>query len=701
MSSPRLFESIPTTAPATPLLDLVRSPADLRKLDEAKLLQLANELREELLYCVGRTGGHFGAGLGVVELSIALHYLLDTPDDALVWDVGHQSYPHKILTGRRERMHSMRQADGLAGFPKRDESEFDAFGAGHSSTSISAALGMALAFRAKQLNRQAVAVIGDGAMTAGMAFEALNHAADTGANLLVVLNDNQMSISKNIGGLATYFAKIWASKTYNQLREQGKKVLSIIPPASELAKRTEEHMKGMVAPGALFEELGFNYIGPIDGNDMESLLPTLRNVLALNGPRLLHISTIKGKGFAPAELDPVGYHAINKIEPQRNKANANANAPIAARSKAQPAASKKQGVKYQQVFGDWLCDLASVDDRLVGITPAMCEGSGMVEFSQRFADRYHDVAIAEQHAVTLAGGLACAGMKPVVAIYSTFLQRGYDQLIHDVALQNLDVTFGLDRAGLVGEDGPSHAGSFDFSFLRCVPNLIVAAPSDENETRQLLYTAYEFAGPAAVRYPRGNGPGAEIQDKLQALPIGKGVQRRQGSRAAILNFGALLPAAMTAAEKLGLSVVDMRFVKPLDTSLIEQLSANHELLVSVEDNALMGGAGSAVGEYLHAANNFTPLLQLALPDRFIGHGTRAQLLAECGLDAAGIERQVREKLEQINPAPGTRQQANTTKTSRAISAGSLLATSNEPATSNESADRKASAKRDQRSIGNA
>ncbi|MGB5326471.1 MAG: 1-deoxy-D-xylulose-5-phosphate synthase, partial [Pseudomonadales bacterium] len=631
MRSPRLFQSIPSRAPATPLLDRTALPADLRALDEHELLQLADELREELLYCVGQSGGHFGAGLGVVELTIALHYLLDTPRDALVWDVGHQTYPHKILTGRRALMHSMRQSGGLAGFPKRDESEYDAFGAGHSSTSISAALGMALAYRARGEARQSVAVIGDGAMTAGMAFEALNHAADTGVNLLVVLNDNQMSISKNIGGLATYFAKIWASKTYNQLREQGKKVLSIIPPASELARKTEEHMKGMVAPGALFEELGFNYIGPIDGHDLDSLVPTLRNVLALKGPRLLHVSTVKGKGFAPAEADPVGYHAINKIEPPKPASGAAASgSALAATTPKAPSTAKQAGRKYQDIFGDWLCDVAAIDDRLIGITPAMCEGSGMVRFAGRFPERYHDVAIAEQHAVTLAGGLACAGMKPVVAIYSTFLQRGYDQLIHDVALQDLDVTFGLDRAGLVGEDGPSHAGSFDFSFLRCIPNLLVIAPSDENETRQLLYTAYMHRGPAAVRYPRGAGPGVAIEANMRALPIGAAVQKRSGKRAAILNFGALLPAATAAAEALDLSVIDMRFVKPLDRSTINAMAAQHLLLVSVEDNALLGGAGSAVGEYLHAAGIDTPLLQLGLPDSFLGHGTRNELLAQCG-----------------------------------------------------------------------
>ena len=663
MSTSRLYQNIPHQQPATPLLDAVQWPADLRALDEQQLPQLADELREELLYSVGRSGGHFGAGLGVIELTIALHYLLDTPRDALVWDVGHQTYPHKILTGRRQQMHTMRQANGLAGFPKRGESEYDAFGTGHSSTSISAALGIALANRAQHEERQAVAVIGDGAMTAGMAFEALNHAADTGANLLVVLNDNQMSISKNIGGLATYFAKIWASKPYIQLREQGKKVLAKIPPASELAKRTEEHMKGMVAPATLFEELGFNYIGPMDGHDLTSLIHTLRNMLTMKGPRLLHISTIKGKGFAPAEADPVGYHAINKIEkPASVKTIEDEKSATLSEQAAQtaPTPTKLSKPKYQQIFGDWLCDMAEQDDKLIGITPAMCEGSGMVEFANQFAERYHDVAIAEQHAVTLAAGLAASGMKPVVAIYSTFLQRGYDQLIHDVALQNLDVTFALDRAGLVGEDGPSHAGSFDFSFLRCIPNLLIAAPSDENETRQLLYTAYQHCGPAAVRYPRGSGPGATIDTDMQALPIGKGVVRHDGHSAAILNFGTLLPAALTAAKALGLTVVDMRFVKPLDSQLIEKLAASHELLITLEENSIMGGAGSAVCEHLNSVGINLPILQLGLPDRFVDQGTRSQLLTECGLDAASIEQRIAARLAQL-PQAQTNEQLSSTE----------------------------------------
>jgi len=633
MTKPRQYDSFPEQRPETPLLDQAPVPELLRQLSEDQLPQLADELREHLLYCVGQSGGHFGAGLGVVELTVALHYLLDTPRDKLVWDVGHQTYPHKILTGRRDAMHTMRQADGLSGFPKRKESEYDTFGVGHSSTSISAALGMALAHKDEEPPRQSVAVIGDGAMTAGMVFEALNHAADTEANMLVILNDNQMSISKNTGGLATYFAKIWASRTYTHLREGSKKVLSKIPPAWELAARTEEHMKGMVAPGTLFEELGFNYIGPIDGNDLSSLIPTLRNMLLMKGPRLLHLSTIKGKGFAPAEADPVGYHAVNKIEkPDTNKTSN----PDTVKAPKKP--------KYQDVFGQWLCDMAAQDEDLIAITPAMCEGSGMVNFAKQYPERYHDVAIAEQHAVTVAGGLACEGKKPVVAIYSTFLQRAYDQLIHDVALQDLDVTFGIDRAGLVGEDGPTHAGSFDLSFLRCIPNMIVMAPSDENETRQLLYTGYQFKGPAAIRYPRGTGPGAVIEEDMQALPIGKGILKRSGSRVALLNFGTLLPAALRAAENLDFSVADMRFVKPIDEALIDSLASSHDLLVTLEENSIQGGAGSAVTEYLNQSGQVIPVLQLGLPDIFVEHGKHNELLAACGLDQNGIELAINQRL---------------------------------------------------------
>jgi 1-deoxy-D-xylulose-5-phosphate synthase len=632
----KLFHDIPRARPHTPLLDTIDRPEQLRRVDEAVLPTLADELREYLLYVVGQTGGHFGAGLGVVELSVALHYVFNTPDDRLVWDVGHQSYPHKILTGRRERMLSMRQAGGLSAFNNRAESEYDCFGVGHSSTSISAALGMALAARRKGEQHRCVAVIGDGAMTAGMAFEALNHAAHTEADLLVILNDNQMSISRNEGGLASYFAKIWASRLYNNMREGGKRVLSRLPgPALELARRTEEHMKGMVAPGTLFEELGFNYIGPIDGHDLPTLVSTLRNVNELKGAQLLHVMTVKGKGFAPAERDPVGYHAINKIEPS----------PRLARSKPQPVR-----MKYQQVFGDWLCEMAARDARLVGITPAMCEGSGMVEFARRFTKRFHDVAIAEQHAVTLAAGFACEGMKPVVAIYSTFLQRGYDQLVHDVALQNLDVLFAIDRAGLVGEDGPTHAGSFDLTYLRCVPNMVVMAPSDEDETRKLLCTGYLHEGPAAVRYPRGTGPGAVIDPDLHAVPLGKAVVRRSGAAVAILAFGTMVAPAIAAGDALDATVVDMRFVKPLDEELLEELSASHMLLVTVEENTVAGGAGAGVNEWFAARGTLVPLLNLGLPDRFLEHGKPQDMLRGVGLDAAGIEHAIRGRLDLLRPS---------------------------------------------------
>lgn len=625
-----MFDEIPLSRPLTPLLDQINSPADLRQQDVKDLPQLAQELREFLLYSVGQTGGHFGAGLGVVELTIALHYCYNTPEDRLVWDVGHQTYPHKILTGRREQMFSMRQADGLSGFPKRSESPYDAFGVGHSSTSISAALGMALGAEMDGSNRKNVAIIGDGAMTAGMAFEALTHAAHTETDMLVVLNDNSMSISRSVGGLANYFSKVWASKLYTNFREGSKKVLSKIPQAWELARKTEEHMKGMVSPGTLFEELGFYYIGPIDGHDLDRLVHDLTNLRNLPGPKLLHVITRKGKGFAPAEADPVGYHALNKIEPKP------------AVKVAAPVAKPKQ--KYQDVFGDWLCDMAAQDNKLVGITPAMCEGSGMVAFAERYADRFYDVAIAEQHAVTLGAGLACEGQKPVVAIYSTFLQRAYDQLIHDVAIQNLDVTFAIDRAGLVGEDGPTHAGSFDLSFLRCVPNMLIAAPSDENECRQLLTTAYHFPGPAAVRYPRGTGPGTVIGQELTSLPVGKGVVKRHGERVAILSFGTLLPLAMSAAGQLNATVCDMRFVKPLDTGLIRQMANDHDLLVTLEENAVAGGAGSAVMEWLAEEGITTPMLPLGLPDVFIDHGKHEALLDQAGLSAEKILKRIQQRI---------------------------------------------------------
>lgn len=621
-----MLHEIPSQRPNTPLLDTIDCPADLRLLDAEQLPELAEQLREFLLYSVGQSGGHFGAGLGVVELSIALHYLLDTPHDRIVWDVGHQCYPHKILTGRRDDMLSMRQLGGLAGFPKRAESEYDAFGVGHSSTSISAALGMALSARQLGVNRRSVAVIGDGAITGGMAFEALAHAAHTKANLLVILNDNQMSISHNAGGLASYFAKIWASKFYTQVRQGGKKVLANAPAFRALARRTEEHIKGMVAPGTLFEELGFNYIGPIDGHDLEDLLFTLGNMKDLEGPQFLHIFTRKGKGFAPAEEDPIGYHALNKIAP-----------------KTETKTAAKSSPKFQDVFGQWLCDAADKDPLLVGITPAMCEGSGMVTFSKRFPSRFFDVAIAEQHAVTLGAGMACDGSKPVVAIYSTFLQRGYDQLIHDVAIQNLDVTFAIDRAGIVGEDGPTHAGNYDLSYLRCIPNMIVATPSDENETRTLLHTAYQFKGPSAVRYPRGTGCGAPISSALESVEIGKAMQRRKGqNKIAILAFGTLLHNCWQAAEKFDCDIYDMRWVKPLDNELIKQLVDDGYALISIEENAVMGGAGSAVSEYLRSIKANCQLLQIGIPDRFIEHGKPELLIQQCGLDSTGISRQIEE-----------------------------------------------------------
>ncbi len=632
---PKKFTDIPLARPETPLLDSIDAPASLRDLDTAQLLQLADELRAYLLYAVGRTGGHFGAGLGVVELTIALHFVYNTPDDRLVWDVGHQTYPHKILTGRRDDILHIRQEGGISGFPKRGESPYDTFGVGHSSTSISAALGMALAARMDNLDRRVVAVIGDGAMTAGMAFEALNHTSHSDANLLVVLNDNNMSISRNVGGLATYFSKIWASRFYNSIREGGKKVLKTMPSAAAFVRKTEEHLKAMVAPGIVFEELGFNYIGPIDGHDLPLLVQTLSNLRELNEPVLLHTITRKGQGFLPAEQDPIGYHALNKIEPAEDLPP-----PI-------PATPTKPATpKYQEVFGAWLVDMAGVDPDLVAITPAMCEGSGMKPFAQHYPERFHDVAIAEQHALTFAAGLACDGKKPVVAIYSTFLQRAYDQLIHDIALQELDILFALDRAGLVGEDGATHAGSFDISYLRCVPNMVVMTPSDENETRQMLYTGFRHPGPAAVRYPRGTGPGATIDKAMTALPIGRGVLRRQGVGVAILNFGALLHEALAAAEVLDATVADMRFVKPLDGRLVEQLASGHQLLVTLEDNAVMGGAGSAVGEYLAEQGMSCALLHLGLPDRFIDHAPRERQLEAAGLGREGIVARVRARLGQ-------------------------------------------------------
>ncbi len=612
------------------LLKNINSPADLRALSRTDLHLLADELRSYLLESVSKTGGHLSSNLGTVELTIALHYVFNTPEDRIVWDVGHQTYPHKILTGRRDRMPTLRQKDGLSGFPRRDESEYDTFGTAHSSTSISAALGMALAARTQGESRHAVAVIGDGAMTAGMVFEALNNAGVyDDINLLVVLNDNDMSISPPVGALNRYLARLMSGKFYAAAKNMGK---SVLPPSMlELAKKFEEHAKGMLVPATLFEEFGLNYIGPIDGHDLESLIPTLQNLKNLTGPQFLHVVTKKGQGYKLAEADPILYHGPGKFDPSEG---------------IKPAASK---VTYTQVFGDWLCDMGVEDGKLVGITPAMREGSGMAKFEKYFPDRYYDVGIAEQHAVTFAAGLACEGMKPVVAIYSTFLQRAYDQLIHDVALQNLDVTFALDRAGLVGADGATHAGNYDIAFLRCIPNMVVMAASDENECRQMLSTAYHYPGPAAVRYPRGAGTGVAVKPELTTIEMGKGIVARKGERVAILAFGTMLAPALKAADQLNATVANMRFIKPLDAALVKQLAATHDLLVTIEEGAIMGGAGSAVAEALAAESIVKPLLQLGLPDKFIDHGEVAQLLAECGLDATGIVASISRRLGSILP----------------------------------------------------
>ncbi len=607
-----------------PLLETIDTPADLRKLGRQQLPQLAAELRQFLVDSVSKTGGHFASNLGSVELTIALHYVFNTPDDRLVWDVGHQTYPHKILTGRRLRMDTMRQKGGLAGFPKREESEYDTFGVGHSSTSIGAALGMAAASKMLGAERKCVAIIGDGAMTAGQAFEALNNAGAMDTDLLVILNDNDMSISPNVGALNNYLAKLMSGRFYAAMREGSSKVLGIAPPLREIASKMEEHVKGFFTPGTLFEEFGFNYIGPIDGHDVDVLVDTLKNIRSLKGPQFLHIVTKKGHGYKLAENDPVKYHGVTKFDPLNG------------------LAGSKSGGKpqYTQIFGDWICDMAKLDPRLVGITPAMREGSGLVRFEKEHPDRYFDVAIAEQHAVTFAGGLACDGAKPVVAIYSTFLQRAYDQLIHDVALQNLPVMFAIDRAGLVGADGPTHAGAFDLSFLRCIPNMTVIAPSDENECRQLLYTAFRMDSPTAVRYPRGVGPGVEIQQDMQALPVGKGVVRRRGKKIAILAFGSMVSPALAAAEALDATVADMRFVKPLDAALVRELADSHDVVVTVEENVVMGGAGSACLEAMQAMGIARPALLLGLPDDYVEHGDPAILLADCGLNAAGIQRSI-------------------------------------------------------------
>jgi 1-deoxy-D-xylulose-5-phosphate synthase len=602
-----------------PLLTRIDCPADLRSLEDARLVQLAGELREFLLESVSSTGGHLSAGLGTVELTIALHKIFNTPDDRLVWDIGHQAYPHKILTGRRDAMHSLRRQDGLSGFLSRAESEYDSFGAGHSSTSISAALGMSVAAAVEGRERQTVAIIGDGAMTAGMAYEALNNAGDADSDLLVILNDNKMSISGNRGAMHNYLARILSGRFYTGVRKRSKNFLHKSPRLSRYVRRWEEHVKGMFLPGTLFEELGFNYIGPIDGHDIPVLLTTLRNLRDLKGRQFLHIVTQKGKGYRPAEQDPCNYHGVTPF-----------NRAIGMQEKSTCSQT------YTQIFGDWLCDTAAVDERLAGITPAMCEGSGLTGFAAEFPQRYFDVGIAEQHALTFAAGMACEGMKPVVAIYSTFLQRAYDQLIHDVALQNLDVTFAIDRAGLVGADGATHAGVFDLSFLRCVPNMVVMAPADENECRKMLTTAYQYAGPAAVRYPRGTGTGVEVATALEALPVGKAVMCRHGKQVAILAFGSRLAAALEAADAIDATVVNMRFIKPLDTDMVIAMAGEHSIIVTVEENVLQGGAGSAVNEVLlqQAADN--RIINLAIPDVFINHGDHEQQLAECGLDAAGI-----------------------------------------------------------------
>jgi 1-deoxy-D-xylulose-5-phosphate synthase len=607
------------------LLDRVHLPAQLRALEPADLPQLAAELRQFLIQTVATRGGHFAAGLGTVELTIALHYVYDTPRDRIVWDVGHQAYPHKVLTGRRNELGSIKQHGGLAPFPHRAESEYDTFGTGHSSTSVSAALGMAIAAARQREDRRAVAVIGDGAMSGGMAFEALNHAGTLPADLLVVLNDNEMSISEGVGALSRYFGRVIAGKFYSTLRRGGKKVLAPMPSIRQLAARYEEHMKGMVLPGTMFEEMGFNYIGPIDGHDIKALVAALKNIRELKGPQFLHVVTKKGKGYAPAEADPILWHGPGPFDPVTGTIYK----------------EKAGGPTYSRVFGEWLCDMAAADPRIIGITPAMREGSGLVEFSKRFPERYFDVAIAEQHAVTFAAGLATEGMKPVVAIYSTFLQRGYDQLIHDVALQNLPVVFALDRAGLVGGDGATHQGSFDVSFLRCIPNMVVMTPSDENECRQMLFTATTLAGPAAVRYPRGAGCGAKVAREMQALAVGRSVLRREGRCGlAILNFGPLLPAALAAAESLDATVIDMRFVKPLDRDAVLRAAEKSRALVTLEESAVAGGAGSAVAELLAQAQLSVPLLMVGIPDRFIEHGTREDCLAMAGLDGGSIQSRI-------------------------------------------------------------
>ena len=617
-----------------PRLSRIETPADLRRFPETELEHVASELRAYLIESVATSGGHFGANLGVVELTVALHWMYDTPVDRLVWDVGHQGYPHKILTGRRDRITTVKKKDGVAPFPKRDESEYDAFGVGHSSTSVSAALGMAIAAQGKGDPRKVVAVIGDGAMTAGMAFEALNHGGDVEPDILVVLNDNQMSISENVGALTKMLARLMASRTLNNFRERGKKMMKRDGFLWRFVKRWEEHAKGMFVPSTLFEEFGFHYTGPIDGHDLPLLVSTLRTLKGLKGPQLLHVVTTKGKGYAPAEAAQIEYHAVGPFDP---------NAGVVKKGVSKPT--------YTEIFGDWLCDMAAADERLYGITPAMREGSGLVRFSKEFPRRYFDVGIAEQHAVTLAAGMACEGAKPVVAIYSTFLQRAYDQLIHDVALQDLDVLFAIDRAGIVGPDGATHAGSFDLSYLRCIPNMLVMAPSDEDQCRRMLTTGFLHDGPAAVRYPRGGGTGAALSKDLEPLPVGKADLRRRGSRLALLAFGALLAPAAKVADALDATLVDMRFVKPLDEALLLELARSHAAFVTLEDNAVMGGAGSAVAECLAANGVVLPVLHLGLSDRFLEHASREELLAADGLDAAGIEASVRRRFPELIAPP--------------------------------------------------
>ena len=611
-----------------PLLDTIATPFELRKLPEESLPQVAEELREFLIDCISGVGGHFASGLGSVELTVALHYLYNTPDDRIVWDVGHQAYPHKILTGRKDKLHTIRQSEGLSPFPKREESDYDTFGVGHSSTSISAALGMAIAAKINKTRRRSVAVIGDGAMTAGVAFEALNHAGDIEADMLVILNDNDMSISPNVGALSNRFAKILSGKLYSSVREGSKKMLSQMPSIWELARRTEEHVKGLIVPGTLFEEFGFNYIGPIDGHDLPTLIATLKNIQKLPGPQFLHVITKKGKGYPRAEEDPVKYHGVSAFDPAVG---------------ILPSATKKRP-NYSDIFGDWICDMAAKDERLVGITPAMREGSGLVEFQKLYPERYFDVAIAEQHSINVAAGMACDGLKPVVAIYSTFLQRGYDQVIHDVCNQNLPVLFALDRAGLVGADGPTHNGSYDLTFLRCLPNMTIMVPADENECRQMLYTGFLGEGPSAIRYPRGTGPGVTVDAEMYELAIGKGALVSDGKEVAILSFGTTLEIAKAVGDEIGATVVNMRFVKPIDDELILEVSKNHRFIFTIEENAVAGGAGSAVNEVLAQNNVLVHVANYGLPDRLLQHGSRDDMLSDAGLTETAFASFIQERI---------------------------------------------------------